>query len=162
MKNDFYSYLDGFNKITIIYPKEKLVNKNNKRFYTLVERESLELTIKETHDLGREIKYICSIPESLHLNIAYTVLDERGNRSELRTGSIVRTDLFEMLYYYNRDDLGARYTPNATTFKVWSPTAKEVEVELISPSGTVKYYDLDAKPRGVWSLTLNGDLDCYK
>ena len=40
MKNDFYSYLDGFNKITIIYPKEKLVNKNNKRFYTLVERES--------------------------------------------------------------------------------------------------------------------------
>ena len=162
MKNDFYSYLDGFNKITIIYPKEKLVNKNNKRFYTLVERESLELTIKETHDLGKEVKYICSIPESLHLNIAYTVLDERGNRSELRTGSIVRTDLFEMLYYYNRDDLGARYTPNATTFKVWSPTAKEVEVELISPSGTVKYYDLDAKPRGVWSLTLNGDLDCYK
>ena len=69
MKSDFYSYLDGFNKITIIYPKEKLVNKNNKRFYTLVEHEALELTIKEMHDLGREIKYICSIPESLHLNI---------------------------------------------------------------------------------------------
>ena len=67
-----------------------------------------------------------------------------------------------MLYYYNRDDLGARYTPEATTFKVWSPTAKEVEVELISPCGVVKYYDLEAMPRGVWSLRLDGDYDCYK
>ena len=97
MKSDFYSYLDGFNRITIIYPKERLVNKNNKRFYTLIEHEALELLIKEVHDLGGEIKYICSIPESLHLNIEYNVIDERGNRSELRTGSIVRTDLFEML-----------------------------------------------------------------
>ena len=162
MKNDFYSYLDGFNKITVIYPKEKLVNKNNKSFYTLVEHNKLELSIKEVHDLGREVKYICTIPESLHLNIEYTIVDERGNRSALRTGSIVRSDLFEMLYYYNRDDLGARYTPTLTTFKVWSPTAKEVEVELITPSGEVRYYDLDAKPRGIWSLTLEGDLDCYK
>ena len=162
MKSDFYSYLDGFNRITVIYPKEKLVNKNNKVFHTIVEHERIELQIKEIHDLGREVKYICSLPESLHLNVEYTVLDERGNRSELRTGSIVRTDLFEMLYYYNRDDLGARYTPEATTFKVWSPTAKEIEVEVISPSGEVKYYDLEAKPRGVWSLRLEGDLDCYK
>ena len=162
MKNDFYSYLDGFNKITVIYPKEKLINKNNKKFYTLVEHEQIELTIKEVLDLGREVKYICSLPESLHLNIEYTVIDERGHRSELRTGSIVRTDLFEMLYYYSRDDLGARYTPEATTFKVWSPTAKEVEVELISPNGEVKYYDLEAKPRGVWALKLDGDFDCYK
>ena len=71
MKNDFYSYLDGFNKITIIYPKEKLVNKNNKRFYTLVEHESLELTIKEINDLGREVKYICSIPSKAS-NYNYT------------------------------------------------------------------------------------------
>ena len=162
MKSDFYSYLDGFNRITIIYPKEKLVNKNNKCFYTIVEHDKIDLTIKEVHDLGKEVKYVCSLPESLHLNIEYTVLDERGNRSELRTGSIVRTDLFEMLYYYNCDDLGARYTPEATTFKVWSPTAKEVEVEVISPCGEVKYYDLNAKPRGVWALTLPGDLDCYK
>ena len=41
MKSDFYSYLDGFNRITIIYPKEKLVNKNNKSFYTLVEHDKI-------------------------------------------------------------------------------------------------------------------------
>lgn len=162
MRNDFYSYLDGFNRITIIYPKDKLVNKNNKNFFALVEHEKIELTIKDIHDLGKEVKYVCSLPESLHLNIEYAVVDERGNRSELRTGAIVRTDLFEMLYYYNRDDLGARYTKEATTFKVWSPTAKEVEIEIISPCGVVSYYDLEAKPRGVWFLTLEGDFDCYK
>ena len=162
MKSDFYSYLDGFNRITIIYPKEKLVDKNNKRFYTLVEHESIELTIKETVDLGKEIKYICSLPESLHLNIEYAVVDERGKRSELRAGKIVRTDLFEMLYYYNRDDLGARYTPEATTFKVWSPTAKELEIELIDTEGKHHYYDLVSMPRGIWSLTIPKDLECYK
>lgn len=162
MKSDFYSYLDGFNKVTIIYPKEKLSNKASKKFTILVEYETLELTIKEIHDLGREVKYICTIPESLQLNVSYAVLDEKGKRSELRVGSIVRTDLFEMLYYYSRDDLGARYTHEATTFKVWSPTAKEVEVELISPCGTVSYHDLDAMPRGVWELKIDGDLDCYK
>ena len=105
MKNDFYSYLDGFNRVTIIYPKDRLFNKHNKNFYMLVEHEKIELSIKEMYDLGREVKYICVIPESLHLNVEYAVVDERNNRSELRTGAIVWNDLFEMLYYYNRDDL---------------------------------------------------------
>ena len=89
MKSDFYSYFDGFNRITIIYPKEKLVNKNNKSFYTIVDHVKIDLTLKEVLDLGKDVKYVCSLPESLHLNIEYTVLDERGNRSELLTGSIV-------------------------------------------------------------------------
>lgn len=68
------------------------------------------------------------------------------------------------LPYYNGTDLGANYTPAATTFKLWAPTAVAVSVELFA-TGT------DAEPGahhlgahhlawecdGVWSLQLPGD-----
>jgi pullulanase len=162
MKEQFYSYLDGFNRVTVIYPKEHLSNVNLKKFYVLDEDTKIELTIKETIDLGREIKFICSLPESLSLNIEYTIVDEKQKRSSLRIGSIVRSDLFEMLYSYNKNDLGATYSKESTTFKVWSPTAKELELEIISPDGQHEYHDLISMPRGVWALTLPGDLDSYK
>ena len=68
------------------------------------------------------------------------------------------------LPYYNGTDLGANYTPAATTFKLWAPTAAAVSVELFA-TGT------DAEPGahhfgahhlawerdGVWSLQLPGD-----
>ena len=36
------------------------------------------------------------------------------------------------LPYYNGTDLGANYTPAATTFKLWAPTAAAVTVELFA------------------------------
>ncbi|MBR4655186.1 MAG: type I pullulanase [Oscillospiraceae bacterium] len=66
---------------------------------------------------------------------------------------------------YNEQGLGADYTPSATTWKVWSPTAKRVQLRLYSTGSddeegakvigtfTMK---LD-KQTGVWSLKLNGD-----
>ena len=162
MKQHFYSYLDGFNRVTVIYPKEYLTNVNLKKFFVLIEDNAIELSIKETIDLGREIKFICMLPESLSLNIEYTIIDEKNRRSNLRIGSIVRTDLFEMLYSYNKNDLGVTYTKEATTFKVWSPTAKELEIELIGPDGKHNYYDLVSMPRGIWSLTITKDLEGYK
>lgn len=40
------------------------------------------------------------------------------------------------LPYYNGTDLGANYTPAATTFKLWAPTAAAVTVELLPPAPT--------------------------
>lgn len=162
MKDNFYSYLDSFNRVTIIYPKKNLGKNKDKSFFVLVEDEMFSLSINEVNDLGKEIKYTCSLPESLALNIEYTVVDEIQNRSVLRTGSIVRTDLFEMLYYYGEEDLGFTYTKNATTFKVWSPVAKEIEIEIIKKDGHVNYYDLVSMPRGIWSIAINEDLECCK
>jgi len=162
MKEQFYSYLDGFNRITVIYPKEHLSNISLKHFYVIIEDNLVELSIKETIDLGREVKFVCSLPDSLSLNIEYTIVDEKRKRSSLRIGSIVRTDLFEMLYSYNKNDLGVTYSKEATTFRVWSPTAKEMEIEVISPDGKPNYYDLTSMPRGIWTITIPQDLEGYK
>lgn len=67
---------------------------------------------------------------------------------------------------YNGDDLGAVYTPQSTTFKVWSPTASEVSLNLYktgsdSENGAEKLdssamnYD---ETNGVWSIAVEGDL----
>ena len=71
MKEHFYSYLDGFNKVTVIYPKDQLSQKTAKTFHVLVENTEIELKIKETIDIGSEIKFVCSLPESLELNVGY-------------------------------------------------------------------------------------------
>mgnify|MGYP000291027895 CR=1 FL=1 len=68
------------------------------------------------------------------------------------------------LPYYNGTDLGANYTPAATTFKLWAPTASAVTVELFA-TGTdaepnahhLGAHHLQWERDGVWSLTLSGD-----
>lgn len=67
---------------------------------------------------------------------------------------------------YSGDDLGAVYTPKNTTFKVWSPTASEVKLNLYTTGSddeegakalesSQMNYD---SSNGVWSITVEGDL----
>ena len=42
------------------------------------------------------------------------------------------------LPYYNGTDLGANYTPAATTFKLWAPTAAACAFMEMVRSGTAK------------------------
>lgn len=82
MKNDFFSYLDGFNLITVIVPKK--VDNPNKVFQLDAENESIPLVIKEIIPIGRETKYLCEFNETIELNKAYIVKDEDNNQSFLR------------------------------------------------------------------------------
>lgn len=70
---------------------------------------------------------------------------------------------------YSGNDLGATYTPEATTFKVWSPTASKVEVKLFATGSASEskaagktdvmgQYEMTYdETNGVWSVTLEGD-----
>ncbi|HTQ52674.1 MAG TPA: hypothetical protein VMJ12_18340, partial [Candidatus Acidoferrales bacterium] len=65
-----------------------------------------------------------------------------------------------MTYLYPHDDLGAVYRPQATTLKLWAPTATNVQVMLFddatNPSPALQPMVRDSK--GIWSAALNGDL----
>lgn len=160
MKNDFYSYLDSFNKITIIINHE-LCNQD-KTFCILRDDYADSLIIEGCEALGPNLKYTCRVSETVMLNIEYTILDESNNRSILRSGKIVRSDLFDMMYSYDGDDLGVTYTKEASTFKIWTPVAKEVELELVSTDGKMAFYDLKYFTQGVWQIALKGDFEGYK
>ncbi len=67
---------------------------------------------------------------------------------------------------YDGDDLGSTYTPEATTFKVWSPTAKSVTLKLYATGSDTEEGAADLgsyemafdSTTGVWSVTVEGDL----
>lgn len=67
---------------------------------------------------------------------------------------------------YSGNDSGASYSKKATTFKVWSPNAASVRVNIFEhgsdnegDAGSImsRAMSLD-KTTGVWSVTINGDL----
>lgn len=67
---------------------------------------------------------------------------------------------------YSGNDLGASYSKKATTFKVWSPNAASVRVNIFEhgsdnegDAGSImsRAMSLD-KTTGMWSVTINGDL----
>ena len=78
--------------------------------------------------------------------------------------SAYSSEEFETKYTYDGDDLGATWTKEKTTFKVWAPTADEVQLKLYK-SGTkgtddcIETLDMVKGDKGVWSVEKAGDLN---
>ena len=71
---------------------------------------------------------------------------------------------FEQKYHTNAE-LGAIYRRNATTFRLWAPTAKNVKVSIFpdgetSPAESIHELKALTKKgmKGVWEVTVKGDL----
>lgn len=77
------------------------------------------------------------------------------------------TEEFEEAYTYTGDDLGATYTPEKTTFKIWAPTAVRVNL-MIYDHGSSAEDEYGKQPQqwfngvkgneGVWTFEITGDL----
>ncbi len=66
-----------------------------------------------------------------------------------------------MMYRYPNEDLGAVCSPQATTIKLWAPTATAVSVAVFDDA-TAPDFSLMPMSRdgsGIWSLTIPGNLD---
>ena len=106
---------------------------------------------------------------SLSVNAAETEITETG----AKLGNYYNVDYLEkeaQAYLKtqadkSKTDLGANYTPEQTTWKVWSPSASRVQLKLFatgsdmeSGSKSLGKYDMSYdKTTGVWSYTLKGD-----
>ncbi len=69
---------------------------------------------------------------------------------------------FEDAYTYEGDDLGAAYTAEKTTFRVWAPTAQKLEVNLYDAGNggkATQVVEMTADVKGTWVATINGDLN---
>ena len=76
-------------------------------------------------------------------------------------------------YAYSGNDLGVTYTKDATTFKVWSPTATGVKLNIFTKgsddeqgaskvaSYTLEKMLVDGEWNGVWTITLVGEWKDY-
>lgn len=64
--------------------------------------------------------------------------------------------------YHTDEALGALWTPAATRFALWAPTARQVSLSLYAEGtggGPLLTVDLARGGRGVWEAVVEGDLD---
>ena len=93
----------------------------------------------------------------------YMILFE-GNEYPIIMPNIYSTEKFEKEFTYSGSDLGATYTPEKTTFRVWAPTADTVTLNLYG-SGTpgtddlVEQLPMTADVNGTWIAEKEGDLN---
>ncbi len=159
-KRPFYCYLDDFDELTIIIPVKNY--KDDNKYYLVGNNEIIKLNISQKINLGVEIKLICYFDAYIDLKQIYFVENQDEEMSELHTGKIVRTELFDNIYQYKKDDLGVSYRKESTKFKVWSPVAKYVKLELVSTDGKMEVRDLIYKNLGIWQVVIEGDIEGYK
>lgn len=107
--------------------------------------------------------YALRLSKQLDLVTLYRyVLGFGGIDYPIHTTTVYSSARFTEEYRYDKNDLGAKWTQNKTTFKLWAPTAEKIQLKLYR-SGTVGADDLlDSvemlrKKQGVWSAVVDGD-----
>jgi pullulanase len=81
--------------------------------------------------------------------------------TSLRTNEAFSAPPDLMSYRYLKNDLGAVYSAQATTLKLWAPTAKAVSVVMYADATTTEFSSapMTCDELGIWSVTITGDLD---
>lgn len=153
----FEAYLDQYHTISV-YLKKSFYNGESSTFRLKDEQSnSVNLKIVDKHEDGDYIKYLVEV-QDLKFGENYRIADDHNLVCPLQYGYVVRTPEFDEEFYYDGEDLGLTYTKEKSTFKVWSPIANQVKVEL-HHHDQIMTYDLSREAKGVWSLTIQQDLE---
>ncbi|MGM0874960.1 MAG: type I pullulanase [Bacillota bacterium] len=157
----FEAFLDQLNEIAILVPK--VLVKEEKAFYIEKAHGNERLVIKQKMDIETHMKYVCQLNGDIQFGQIFMIVDERGNKTDLQIGSVIRTSEFDKLFAYEGNDLGAVYSKDKTTCKVWAPTATNVKVRLYHQDKTeLGMYNMVRCEKGTWSVSLEGDFEgCY-
>ncbi len=104
------------------------------------------------------------VPETpLDLYSDYAVIFN-GETYPLSMPNVYSTASFEEAYTYTGTDLGATWTPEGTTFRLWAPTATAVKVNLYETgdaanSDRIEQLTMKADVSGTWVAAKAGDLN---
>ena len=114
---------------------------------------------------GQAGEYVLSLNKALDLVYLYRYRVTFGGYDyNIQTTTIYASKRFSEEFTYTGDDLGAVWSKKKTAFKLWAPTAENVEIALYR-SGTAGTNDLiktvlmSRKDQGVWAADVSGDLN---
>ena len=155
MTSPYFAYIEDFQLITVMVP---LSYRDDIQFAFRIESdtESIECELKHHQKIGDERQYILSFQGHVLLNENYYVVDDQNIKTPLKSGKIVRTPLFDDLFYYD-GPLGVTYSKAKSTFRVWSPIAKEMTLYLYGQKE--QPYPMTYQNQGVWEVSIEKDLD---
>ena len=107
--------------------------------------------------------YTIVTQEQIDLRCDYTLVYD-GQEYEINLPSFYSTEEFEAEFTYEGNDLGAVWTKESTTFRVWAPTATAVKVNLYetgdpSSPDLIDQLEMTQDVKGTWVLEQAGDLN---
>ena len=122
-----------------------------------------EMTITNVTNVEGTSDYVVEYEGEINADEIFTVY-YKGTPCKVTVPNIYSTEEFEAAYTYAGDDLGATWSAESTTFRLWAPTASAVSVNLYT-SGTegtddlIASHELTADVNGTWVATVEGDLN---
>lgn len=155
MKETMLAYIDSFNEITILINKEIYAEK--KDFFIDIDGKRIQMDIINMQEDYNFYKYVVRFIPLIKLNEDYYIYDELENKTLLKIGSVIRSYEFENRFRY-KGPLGVEYHYEATTFRIWTPVAKEVRLEVINGKRII-IYNLKPQDKGLWEVTVDGDIE---
>lgn len=152
MKHTFQAYLDELQLITAeidlhyydgISKHFKVIDDDN-NYYDVVIKNETRLETKRVYQL---------FVDGLTIGQNYTIVDEHFLKVPLKYRYVVRTDVFDELFYYAGDDLGVTYHESHSIFKVWTPVSSRVILDVEG-----QLYEMKREDKGVFEVSVKGDL----
>ena len=147
------AYLEDFRLVKLIINK-KNYNKDCE-FILEDDDKKLVLNINNIECFGEDLHiYLSSNEDIIPRYDNYLVHNQ--NKVLIYLGRITRSQLFDKYYNFN-DWLGYKYKKDSTTFRLWSPVAKEIKLILNDEEYLMSYLS-----NGVYEAIINQDCDGYK
>ncbi len=162
MLKNYEAYLDEYDVI-VAYMKKTFYKGKSRSFYLKDENEVITPVRVKHHDAteGGYTRFILTVdPDDLRIGAEYTLYNEHGRGVPCEYGHIVKTDRFHKDYTYEPDDLGTKYTKEKTTFKMWSPIANRIVVNL-KKGNESRFVEMKRKDRGIFYIEVEEDLEDY-
>lgn len=132
------------------------------QFFTVMDETGNSYPIaKAWHtDGGMTTELTIYMEEELDASKTYFVTREGFNGCEVAIEGAFSAKSFEENYTYTGDDLGAVYTAEKTSFRLWAPTASEVVLNLYEKGDgdcLIQTCAMMADEAGSWVYELDGD-----
>lgn len=113
-------------------------------------------------EAGNDNAYSVTLDKPLDAGSDYTITYDKNDYKVIMP-NFYSTGKFEEQYTYTGNDLGAKWTKDKTSFRLWAPTAKSAKVNLYK-SGTkgtndlIEAVEMKSAENGTWTAEKSGDL----
>ncbi|KEK24170.1 pullulanase [Bacillus gaemokensis] len=110
-------------------------------------------------DVTNKVRIITK--EKLDFTKIYTVTKEFYGSANTEIGAVVRTPEFDNQFYYDGKDLGNTYSKAKTSFRLWAPTASEVNLVMYDTWDALvgKEIPMKKSEKGTWMVEKDGNQD---
>lgn len=132
--------------------------------YRVTDEKGVEYPIMKiwSKDGGQTATASVILEEKVDLGHSFTLERDGYGSIAVDVGNAFSTSDFEEAYTYQGNDLGAVYTKESTSFRVWAPTASQVSLNLYTEGlGGEKLSEtpMTKDVNGTWIISVSGDLN---